>query len=410
MTATLTIDIPAGEDFLSREELDSLTPAILRQRLEALKPLIAERARSVEENRRPDPEVWAALRKTGVFYMFIPKALGGLEMTFEDLVDVILPVAEACASTAWATCFSIEHNLMFLRAFPAETVRRVYEKTPYIIAPGAQSPPATVRPVEGGYVIDAHWKWGSGVMNSDWVMGSGLLHKEDGPPETLLMLLPSRDVTVLDAWYMQGMAGTGSNDMVVKDYFIPDECVSSGPRGAGGVGPIEPEFASPLTDIPFNTVVALTTMLPALGAAREAVTLFQGRLEGRKVTGTSRAYRDREAQHIRLGKAETLVGAAEVLVRQASQAMWEAARAGSTGLEVRTPIRSRIMYALELCREAVSSLVLASGASVHALDCPMQRYLRDIHVISNHGLYDADLVYEQRGRILLGFEPSDIFS
>ena len=45
--------IPLGDDFLAQEELNSLTPEELIARTTALKPLVAERALSAEQNRKP---------------------------------------------------------------------------------------------------------------------------------------------------------------------------------------------------------------------------------------------------------------------------------------------------------------------------------------------------------------------
>lgn len=402
---TLDIDIPRGDDWLSAEELASLTLSILRERVRALLPLIAERARSVELNRRPDPEVWAALRKTGIFYMFVQKKFGGLEMDPEALIDVVAPIAEACASTCWCATFVIEHNLGFAHGFPLETQKKVFKASPYMIAPGVQTPPGKAVPVEGGYRVSGHWKYGSGVMNCDWVLATVLIERPGNPPESAEALVRSQDVTVLDTWRMDGMAGTGSNDIVIKDLFVPDGFVS-----VGGLNPnaIAPAGSPPLLRIPFLSLLSFTTMLPALGAARAAVDFAKVRSASRAVPGANVRHADKETTQARIGKADAMVCSAEVMLRDAARRLLEIGRGGRNDFDVRSRIRAQIVLALDLCRDAVRSLMRIAGASAHQLDCPMQRYVRDVEVISNHALYDGDNAYEQSGRALLGLPPTGI--
>ena len=407
----LEIDIPSGNDWLSAEELAGLTPEILRERVIAIKPLAEERARTVELNCRPDPEVWAALRKSGVFYMFVPKKFGGLEMSVNDLIEVMAPLGEACASTCWCATFAIEHNIAVVKAFPLERQAEIFEEFPYIIAPGVSNPLGKIVPAEGGYILNANWKWGSVIMNSDWVIGDVTLKKpdaaSDAPPERRAVMIPAQDVTVLDTWSMAGMAGTGSNDIVVKDLFIPEKYV-----GASPVLPLsaDRDHNSPIYRIPFTNLLALTTMLPALGLAQAAVEFATEKASTRKVLGTKTPYVELDMMQNRLGRADTMVRSAEALLHDAASQMMEIGRTGDADFDARTKIRSQITIALELCRDAVQSLMESSGASAYNTENPMQRYFRDIHVIGNHALYECDVVYQQRGRARLGLPQSDLLT
>ena len=408
----LEIDIPTGEDWLSAEELAFLTPETLRERVLAIKPLAAARARDVEIARRPDKEVWAALRKSGVFYMFVPKRFGGLEMTVNDLIDVMTPLGEACASTCWCATFAIEHNVGIIKSYPMARQAAIFDEYPYVTAPGVTVPPGMAVPVEGGYRITGRWEWGSAVMNSDWVLALILIVRPDEAPEMASVMMPAKDVTVLDTWHVAGMAGTGSHDIVAEDLFVPDDYV-----GASPLAPLLPnedgsfDHEMPVLRIPFTNLLALTTMLPALGVARAAVERATEMAPQRMVLGTEIRYSDRETMQNRLGRAETKVHSAEVMLQHAASRMMEVGRSGGEAdFELRTSIRSEIMLALELCRDAVRSLMEASGASGFRLDSPMQRYFRDIHVIGNHPLYDSDVLYEQRGRALLDLPQTDVLT
>jgi len=51
-------------------------------------------------------------------------------------------------------------------------------------------------------------------------------------------------------------------------------------------------------------------------------------------------------------------------------------------------------------------LTEGAGTSVHALDQPFQRAMRDLIVISTHIVFDIDTAYEQHGRGMLGLPPN----
>ena len=200
--------IPVGDDFLTREELDTITPEMLIERTRALKPLVAEKAASAEQNRRPDDEVWNALRRSGYFYIYVPKRFGGLEFDPDTYISATLPIAEACPSTGWTACFAAEHNWLIAQ-LPEATQAEVWGKTPFVVAPSVAAPPGTLTPVEGGYRLSGRWKWGTVVMHADWVMLNALEPQDGAPPIVRMALLPADAVRVIDTWRMAGMAATG---------------------------------------------------------------------------------------------------------------------------------------------------------------------------------------------------------
>ena len=88
-------------------------------------------------------------------------------------------------------------------------------------APGTSNPMGTAVRAPGGYKLNGHFRFGSGVMNADWVFAMGLLEGEE-MPNPRWFAIPASEVKVLDTWYVDGLAGTGSNDFLVEDLFIPE--------------------------------------------------------------------------------------------------------------------------------------------------------------------------------------------
>jgi len=90
--------------------VDRLPAEGLLERVRAITPLIASRALSAEQERKPDDDVIEALKQTGVFRSFVPARFGGYEIGLDLFVDIGVAVSEACPSTGWITTFYMEHN------------------------------------------------------------------------------------------------------------------------------------------------------------------------------------------------------------------------------------------------------------------------------------------------------------
>ena len=101
----------------------------------ALLPFVADHAAEGEAARKPVDEVMDRLHATGVFRHFVPRRYGGLEFGVMDFVDEMLPLGEACASTAWVTVFCMEHNLL-VSLYPEAVQDEIFGNQPYVMAPG----------------------------------------------------------------------------------------------------------------------------------------------------------------------------------------------------------------------------------------------------------------------------------
>ncbi len=397
--------IPAGDDFLSAAELAELTPELLIERTRALRPLLAKHALEAERLRRPVDEAWSAIRKSGYFYLMVPRRFGGLELSTDEYIDATLPLAEGCASTGWVASFCAQHNWL-LAQFPEETQQEIWGSHPYIIAPSVAAPPGKAEPVAGGYRLTGHWKWGTGVMHADWVMVNAFVPTETGPAMHMF-ILPAAEATVLDTWHVDGMVGTGSNDIVLSDLFVPAHrafLVGPARSGRGNAARLHdnPLFASPMLPS-----LAVTAAIPALGAARAAVGHMKDRLASHVKMGSEGSQAEKPAAQMRLARADMLVRSAELAIRDAAR------RNVGLGVvdepeqtELRIQLRGQIAYAVGQCREAIQTLCESSGSSVHSLDNPLQRALRDVQVMASHVVYDLDVVTELHGRAMVGLAPN----
>ena len=391
-----------GSDWLEPGEVASLTAHDLLARVNELLPLVASRAEWAELHRRPDDEVMAAMRRAGLYYHFVPKRFGGLELGVPAFVDEVLPLAGVCASTAWVTSFCMEHNLI-LSLFPEQAQTEIFGAQPYIVAPAAGFPFGHAAPVPGGFRVSGRWSYASGVMHADWAMGTVIVEGSD-PIDVRWVVVPIGDVEVHDVWRVDGMSGTGSNDMSIDDVFVPEHRALDAVAAGDGAAPGARIHENPMYRMPLLTFLALTAALPIVGAARGAQRLLAERVATRVSFGVPQA--ERATVQAVLGDVTVAVDVAEMIVRSAADEIVALAATGrSDDIPARAAIRARLTHATTTCRAAVRSMLDAAGSSAHDLSQPLQRIARDVAMASTHVIHDPLTTSELYGRVILGLPP-----
>jgi len=379
---------------------EDTTAADLVARAVELAPLLAAEAAEAERLRRPTDKVIQVLEDSGVFGLMVPRMFGGLELDLDTFVDVGLALAEADASLAWVATFYIEHNWMFCQ-FPEAFQRELFADRSWVLAPGMISPTGQAQAAPGGVRLSGRWKWATGVMHGDWVIVGAAPSGEIG--ELAFHAVPKAEVTVEDTWDVDGMCGTGSNDVVIDDVFVPDERRISIADMVEGRGHGSRLHEGPLYHTPMIPILMLAASLPAPGQAHAAVRGFREGLADRVRMGVVKMA-ERPATQIRLAEAEIQARQAELLLRDVADDV-RALRNGAAR-EDRVRWAASLSHVVHQCRDLIAAVAEASGASAHFRSHPLQRSLRDVNTLSCHVVFDRDAQRELYGRVRLGFEPS----
>ncbi|HVN36845.1 MAG TPA: acyl-CoA dehydrogenase [Myxococcota bacterium] len=374
----------------------------LLERIRALVPDLAAEAAESERLRRPTDAAIRVLEDSGVFRMMVPRGYGGMELDLDAFLEIGLTLGEADMSLAWVACFCIEHNWMLCQ-FPERFQRALYRGKSHILAPGVIAPTGSGQRENGGYRLTGRWQWGTGVMHASWVI-VGAFGIEAGraptPQDLLFFALPIEDVKVDDTWYVSGMIGTGSNDIVV-DAFVPEERTVSIVEMVEGRAPGSRLHASPLYRTPMLPILELAASMPLVGHLRALLRGFEERLKTHVRPGPELQHQgDKPAMQMRLAKAHVEARAAELLLRDVAAEVM-AVRERATHLQ-RSRWITTVAHAVQQAREVVQDLAEASGASAHFTQHALQRALRDVSVASCHRVFDLDAHREVYGKQLLG--------
>lgn len=220
----------------------------------------------------------------------------------------------------------------------------------------------------------------------------------------MFLAVPRDEVVVEDTWHVDGMAGTGSHDVVISDRFVPDDRILDIPDMVNARGHGRRLHPSPLFRTPMAPILALTAGVPALGQARFAVREYARQLQERYDLMTLVKQSENSSRQLRLARADATVQAAEALLRRVlAEVLDQRDEADET---TRVNWTTAIAHAVGMCQQAIEEVCVAAGASSHFLDNPLQRARRDVNTIACHTVFDLDQRYRSRGRSLLGM-PSE---
>jgi 3-hydroxy-9,10-secoandrosta-1,3,5(10)-triene-9,17-dione monooxygenase len=382
----------------------SISAMELIMKARELSGLLADNAFEAEQRRQPTDEVIDALVESRVFDLMAPRTFGGLEFDLDTFFEVGLALGEGDASMAWVANFYIEH-VWILCQFPESFQRQLFSGRSHVLAPSMLSPSGKVTREPGGWRLNGRWSWSTGIMHAEWVIPAAIMKREDGKRAPYFFALPVEDVRVEDVWFVDGMQGTGSNDVIIDDAFVPEErCVSYADM-IGGDAPGAEIHGGPLYRTPMLPILGLAAALPALGQAKTSVRIFEDKLRERfeNPTPTRQA---RPAAFMRLAQADLDVQQAELLLRHMVDDVM-ALRNQATARD-RARWAAQLARAVDQSKRAILSVSEAAGAGAHFQTHPLQRAVRDVNTISAHVVFDLDTRLEHHGCALLGQEVSGI--
>src|SRR5690242_11059161 len=94
-------------DQLTREEVAKMTPRDVIAKLKELKPFFASQALANEKRGRPSDECWYKLLNTGYMYLSVHKRFGGLQGSYQDMIEATDIISEADPSLGWVAMFVV---------------------------------------------------------------------------------------------------------------------------------------------------------------------------------------------------------------------------------------------------------------------------------------------------------------
>jgi indole-3-acetate monooxygenase len=198
----------------------------------------AKRASEADENDHFVAENYRALRDADLVAAGVPKELGGAGAEVAELAEMLRELAHHCGSTGLA--FSMHTHQVAIPAWRwrhqkaaamEPLLRRVAAEKIILLSSGGSdwiAGSGKAVKVDGGYRVSARKVFTSGAAAGDILMTGAVVQSETEPDAVIHFPVPMKapEVKILDTWRALGMRGTGSNDVLIEDLFVPDASVA----------------------------------------------------------------------------------------------------------------------------------------------------------------------------------------
>ena len=365
--------------------------------LREIAPLIVQHRASFDRERRLHDVVQHALADSGLFRLWLPKSLGGPELSPLDFMRVVETAAALDGAVGWL----VGNGGGMSRAggyLPPEAVRDWFQdrRTFIVSATGAVG---AATPADGGFRVSGRFPFGSGAPHGSHFMGLATIGGSQAPEQPrMCCYFERKQVTIHDTWHVSGLRGTGSSDWEVHDAFVPAERVHPF---------IDPEPAEQglLYRMPAVSIFAWTVAVVPLGIARGAIDSFVTLANGKGRLGTAGLMRDREVVQAMVGRVETLHHAARALLVEAMTELMAATDIGGTRLvTARVRLRAAAAHAAETALRIADMLAVEAGAAAIFESGSLERQVRDVQAASRHIAMNPS-IYAVAGRLELDMDP-----
>ena len=357
-----------------------------------LQPLIERHASANEERQRLDQEVVDALIDSGIYRMWVPKELGGVELSPTKSLELLANVAYSDSGASWvlmATGLATGTTGAYIGD---EAAAAIYSDEGFGLIAGQGTRMGSATTTDGGYLLSGDWQFASGIKHARYIHTAAVI-AETGEPR--IFTLPVEQAEIIDNWDVIGLRATGSIDYSIREVFVPESWtypvfVQSPARGGA------------LFRLGTMNFAGICHAGWTLGVARRL--LDEVAEQARLGKGRAGQRKDNGGFHKEYAEIEGRFRAAEALVFQTWAGVEQTlGRDESLSTREETLVRLGLTNLTEVGLE-VATFALKATATLAIRNGVVGRYIRDMMTGSTH-LTSSQPVVEAIGRELLGIQP-----
>ena len=380
-----------------------------------LAPELAAANDEADRQRFMPETTWKSMHVAGLFRALQPARYGGGEVHLREFYDAVIEVSRASGSAGWVMGVIGVHPWQ-LALFPEKTQKEMWGTDASRMHSSSYSPTGKAVKVEGGYRLSGRWSFSSGSAHCTAVNVGVIAGKKDlggglEVPDFRSMVVFDGDYSLVDVWHTAGMKGTGSNDIVIDDVFVPEyrtqshmDYLTSSPLPGWDVNPAA-LYRTPWAVV-FNFALAASVYGTALGYLDTWVKESTGRVGqfGGSIVNDPLMQR-------RVAEFTWDLDAAVAKLQRDSDLMMSAAAAGEfLPPEKRAEMRWNATRGCEIVGRGVSELHhSASGRAIFS-DHPLQRGFQDVQGALGHAFLVGDSISLSVGSARLGGNPVPVMA
>jgi alkylation response protein AidB-like acyl-CoA dehydrogenase len=374
------------------------------ERVRGLAPLVRAHAARSEEIAQLAPEIAEAFHEAGLYRILLPARLEGGELTLPESLRVFETVARLDGSAGWNLSICADGPL-FGHFISRQAFEEIFGDRRAVLA-GSLNPTTTrAVPCDGGWRYSGKASYVSGSAQASWIMTAGVVLRDGSPglvgdvPVMRAGIFPMARCKILSTWAVSGMRGTGSNDCVFEEVFVPDGFTYEWPN------PRPTWSAGPFSAIQLATQLGGGLASIVLGVAQHAIDALKEIAVAKVPLGTRATLAERPLAQMQLAQAEGWLRAGRTYLYAANDEVW---RLGGSGAAFDAPERAAArlaaVTAVKLAAQAVDLVHDAAGMNAVQTSCDIERCWRDVHTMTQHVILGTGR-FEVIGRVLLGLPP-----
>lgn len=358
-----------------------------------LAPLIEAHADETEQGSKMAEEVVQAFRDTRMFWMNVPKELGGDDLDMHTRLAVLEELSRADGATGWAFMAIAGYVGYTAVGCGDEAVQQLYGDPDNMqLVAGMANPVGHATKVDGGYTIRGNYRFGSGAPHADWIATGAVIQDTDGAQ--ICGFVPTSKVKFKGNWDVIGLVGTGSVDYDVPEQFVPEafsfDASNYVPQRGGASGRMD--F--------FSTAMVYHAAM-ALGVAKRALEEVVKIADTRKQRPGALPIGEQQMFLHDFCLNEGRLRAARAAVSEAIDGGLEAAERGEPlGAVAKGRFRQSCNIAHAIAMQTVEFAYYWGGSVSLRKPNPLGRCMLDMHALNQHLLVDHNNLVDVAPAIL----------
>ena len=223
------------------------------------------RSESIAQKQLTPEQLTVAYREKW-FNIWVPKALGGLELPLEEGCRFLEELAYWDGGLSWTVTLCSGAN-MFVGFVEAEEAKQVFAN-PKVCFGGSGKIGGEAIEVEGGYRVSGKWPYATGAPHLTHFTANANVYVEREIMGFKSMFIPRDKVLIHYDWNTFGLEATASHSFSVEDVFVPYSQTFD-------IAPEKAQHASLLFQYPFRPFADVTLFVNYLGIFRRFCDLVQ---------------------------------------------------------------------------------------------------------------------------------------
>jgi alkylation response protein AidB-like acyl-CoA dehydrogenase len=159
--------------------------------------------------------------RLGLFRALVPASAGGEEWDWSTWMRVVEELSTVDGAVGWLAGVGGSVNAIASGWVSADVGRTVFCTDPIGFIAGSGAPRGTARSTDGGYLVSGRWQFGSGSPHACWFK-AGFIVEGEAPRFGRMMLVPAKDVEIIDTWSVGGDAWHRQSRLRCPQSLCPD--------------------------------------------------------------------------------------------------------------------------------------------------------------------------------------------